>query len=143
MQSLEFTIEMIQKAIHNCFGRTMESYDYKNILTISNNTTPGIPKTPTISALRGLIAIDRLNIPPIKLKKNRITPPINPLINNLTNNFIGITKSIPTIYSNTSPSKNAPMVYRLTPIKNPSLFPYYNIGLTSEFIPFILSNYQI
>jgi hypothetical protein len=89
---------------------------------MSSKTTPGTPNIPTISAFRGLIAIDKLKIPPIKLKKNRITPPINPLINNLINNFIGITKSIPTIYNNTSPSKNAPMVYKLTPIKIPPYF---------------------
>lgn len=76
----------------------MQTYIIHSInCTISSSNTPGIPKSPTISEFKGFIAIDKLNIPPTKLKKNKMTPPINPLINSLIIILMGTTKSIPII----------------------------------------------
>lgn len=72
--------------------------------------TPGTPNTPTIIAFKGLIAMVVPNKPPIKLKKNKTTPPIIAFINSLINILIGITNNIPTIYNNSRPAKYAKIV---------------------------------
>ena len=64
---------------------------------ISNNTTPGTPKNPTIIAFKGLITMDTPNIPPTRLNRKRITPPIRPFINSLIKILMGITNIIPII----------------------------------------------
>ncbi len=47
---------------------------YSMTCNISNNTTPGTPKNPTIIAFKGLITMDTPNIPPTRLNRKRITP---------------------------------------------------------------------
>lgn len=89
---------------------------------------PGIPKTPAIIAVSGLMVILMPIKLPIKLTINRRIPPSMPLIINLIINLMGITNNMPKIYNKKRPNKKA----KTTPISTmnipPLLFLLYNNG---------------
>lgn len=73
------------------------------ICRIKSRITPGTPKNPTIIEFKGFIAIPSPIYLPIKLKSNKVTPPIIPFTINLNIFLIGNTSIMPTIYNKKSP----------------------------------------
>jgi len=83
---------------------------------------PGIPRTPAITAVRGLIVMFIPTKLPTKLTISKRIPPRIPLIMSLITSRIGITNSMPKMYNKKRPNKKA----KTTPIStidSPFYFP--------------------